>query len=228
MCFSAAVSFSAATTIGLVGAVTVGKASTWSARPLAAIPLVFALQQAMEGCLWLALDSKQLPVSAFLLANSYVFIALIVWPVYAPLAAALVEQNYVRRLAMMVLVILGIAVALYGAAHITAHPFVARIVGHSIAYANGPPHPHLRIGAYEACACLPFVLSSHKALRWFGVLVIAGLIVSTFFYFWTRFSVWCFFAALASAALYLHFAALPSPGYRKPSTESLNSGNSAD
>jgi hypothetical protein len=209
MCFSADVSFAAAATTGLIGAVTVGKVATLSERPLAAIPLLFSLQQAIEGCVWLALGGKHLPVSTFLLTNSYVFVALIIWPVYGPLAAALVEQNYVRRLAMMGLAALGLVVALYGAMHIVAHPFAARIVGHSIAYTNGPPHPHLRIGAYEVCACLPFVLSSYKVLRWFGVLVITGLIVSSLFYFWTRFSVWCFFAALASATLYLHFAKVP-------------------
>jgi hypothetical protein len=42
------------------------------------------------------------------------------------------------------------SVAVYGVMHITAHPFVARVVGHSIAYTNGPPHPHLRIGTYGA------------------------------------------------------------------------------
>jgi hypothetical protein len=211
MCFSADVSFAAAATTGLIGAVTVGKAAKLSERPLAAIPLVFGTQQAIEGFLWLALGGKHLPVSTFLLTNTYVFVALVIWPVYAPLAAALVEQSYMRRLAMIGLALLGLVVALYGVMHIAAHPFVARIVGHSIAYTNGPPHPHLRIGAYEACACIPFVLSSHKVLRWFGVLVVAGLIASALFYFWTRFSVWCFFAALASVILYLHFAMARAP-----------------
>ena|ERR1700679_2682321 len=228
MCFSADVSFAAAATTGLIGVVTIGKASKLSEWPLAGIPLVFGAQQAIEGCLWLALGGKHLPVSTFLVANSYVFVALVIWPVYAPLAAALVEQSYMRRLAMIGLVLLGLVVALYGVMHIAAHPFVASIVGHSVAYTNGPPHPHLRIGAYEACACLPFVLSSHKILRWFGVLVIAGLIASTLFYFWTRFSVWCFFAALASAILYLHFAMVPRPrltiGQRQDTTIRAFSG----
>jgi hypothetical protein len=225
MCFSADVSFAAAAATGLIGAVTVGKVAKSSEWPLAAIPLVFGAQQAIEGCLWLALGGKHLPVSTFLLTNGYVFVALVIWPVYASLAAALVEQSYMRRLSMIGLALLGLVVALYGVMHIAAHPFMARIVGHSIAYTNGPPHPHLRIGAYEACACLPFVLSSHKVLRWFGVLVIAGLIASTLVYFWTRFSVWCFFAALASAILYLHFAMRDSPGCASSSATPLSQGS---
>jgi hypothetical protein len=83
MCFSADVSFAAAATTGLIGAVTIRKAPKLSEWPLAAIPLVFGAQQAIEGCLWLALGGKHLPVSTFLLTNSYVFVALVTfdgWP----------------------------------------------------------------------------------------------------------------------------------------------------
>jgi hypothetical protein len=211
MCFSASASFAAAATIGLVGVISVAKAATWQERPLAALPLVFAAQQAMEGSLWLALGGVHLAIATSFLTNSYAFVALVLWPVYAPFVVALVEPNRNRRLVMIGFVALGVVVALYGATHISVHPFAACIVGHSISYTNGPPHAHLRIGAYEACTCLPFLLSSHKTIRWFGALVIAGLIASTLFYFWTRFSVWCFFAALASATVYLHFATVRRP-----------------
>jgi hypothetical protein len=207
MCFSASASFTAAAVTGVVGVMAMGKASGWQEKPLAGIPLIFAAQQATEGSLWLALGGMHLAIATSLLTNAYTFVALVVWPIYAPLAVALVEPNRRRRLLMLGLGAMGVVVALYGATHISLHPFTACIVGHSLSYTNGPPHPHLRIGAYEACTCLAFLLSSHRAIRWFGALVIAGLIASTLFFFWTRFSVWCFFAALASATLYWHFAA---------------------
>ena len=206
MCFSATASFSAAATLGLVGAISVGKASIWQERPLAAIPLVFAAQQIMEGGLWLTLGGAHLPVGPSLLANAFAFVALAVWPVYSPVALALVEPNRARRLIMLGLVTLGIIVACFGAMHTAIHPYAGCIVAHSIFYSNSAPYPHLMFGAYLICTCLPPVLSSHKALRWFGAIVIGGFIAAALFYLRSRFSVFCFFAALASVTVYLHFA----------------------
>ena len=56
MCFSATASFSAATVIGGIGAVTIWKTARPGyvrVLPFAAIPLLFAAQQVTEGFLWL-------------------------------------------------------------------------------------------------------------------------------------------------------------------------------
>src|SRR5580692_8713144 len=109
MCFSATASFAAAATLGLIGAITVRKASSWQERPLAAIPLVFAAQQAVEGALWLALGGVHLAISTLLLTNSYAFVALAIWPIYSPVAVALIERDRPRRPAMIGLIALGMA-----------------------------------------------------------------------------------------------------------------------
>ena len=54
MCFSAEVSFTAAGVLGALGAVCIGQASRLREKPLAAIPLLFAAQQALEGFIWLS------------------------------------------------------------------------------------------------------------------------------------------------------------------------------
>ena len=58
MCFSATASFTAAAIVGSIGAVTLWKAARLRDRallPIAAFPVLFALQQTVEGLLWLEL-----------------------------------------------------------------------------------------------------------------------------------------------------------------------------
>src|SRR5437763_578905 len=62
MCFSATASFSAAAVIGSVGIVTLRSAAAKPDRrilALAAFPALFALQQVVEGLLWLDLVSPE-------------------------------------------------------------------------------------------------------------------------------------------------------------------------
>ena len=58
MCFSATASFTAAAVAGSIGAVTLWKAAKLrdpALLPIAAFPALFALQQTVEGLLWLEL-----------------------------------------------------------------------------------------------------------------------------------------------------------------------------
>jgi hypothetical protein len=62
MCFSATASFSAAVVIGSVGIVTLRAAAVkhdYRILALAALPLLFALQQVVEGLLWLDLAAPE-------------------------------------------------------------------------------------------------------------------------------------------------------------------------
>jgi hypothetical protein len=217
MCFSATVSFAAAATTGLLGAVTLTKVFSWQEKSLATIPLIFASQQAMEGGQWLVLGGVHIPIPTILLTNGYAFLAFAIWPVYLALAVTLVEQNYLRRLFMVGLVALGAVVALYGVTHISFYPYEACIVGHSISYSDRAAYPHMIFGAYLAAGCLPPILSSNKTIRWLGEVIIIGLITAWIFYFKTRFSVWCFFSALASATIYLHFDTVRRPSMKMES-----------
>jgi hypothetical protein len=56
------------------------------------------------------------------------------------------------------------------------------------------------------CTCGPFLLSSSRALRSFGAILVAGLIISTSLYLLAFISVWCFFAAIASLTIPLFLA----------------------
>jgi hypothetical protein len=203
MCFSAEVSFTAAVVLGGVGVAVITKVRDIRELPLAAVPLVFAAQQAIEGYLWRTVpdgrDHSLWP------ANLFATIALIIWPLLIPAAIALVERDVVRRLAMLVLLPAGIGVAVNYAAIMLIHPYRAWPVGHSLTYVNNHPISPVMLGLYVVCACLPPLLSSSRALQLFGVIVITGLAITFAAFYESFLSVWCFFAALASIIIWGFF-----------------------
>ncbi len=205
MCFSAAASFAAASVAATAGVMTLAHAANARKWPLAGAPLVFALQQMLEGALWLALPHGAMSVLALCLANGFVVCAVVVWPLFAPLAAGLVEPDPWRRRAIWCLMPVGLAFALYSSADIAAHPYHAVISYESLCYINNSPYPVYAIAVYFVATCGGFLLSSHSALRVFGLIVVVGLIVSEAFFVTDLVSVWCFFAAAASAVLLVHF-----------------------
>jgi hypothetical protein len=203
MCFSATASFSAAGILALAGAVTLSKARDVRERPLAAVPLVFALQQGIEGLLWRTVPAGH--QAGRTLATSFAILAMVFWPVFIPLAVGLAEKVHKRRRLILALMGPGLGVAGYSIMDIWAHPYTAWPAPHSLVYINDSPFPWLLMLTYLAAVCAPPLLSSSPAIRWFGVVVTIGLAVTLGFFFVSLVSVWCFFAAIASAILVAYF-----------------------
>ena len=205
MCFSPTASFAAAALTGIVGGLTLGRCAAWRQAPLAAIPLLFAGQQASEGAIWLQLLHPSNPATLRIFTSIFTTLALVVWPIMVPGAALLVEPDRRRRRLQTLLLAAGVAAAAYSALDILRHPYMASIVGSSICYINNSAFPLPASGAYFLAAALPFLISSHGALRLFGLVVMTGMAVSLAAYFFTFVSVWCFFAGLGSILLYGYF-----------------------
>jgi hypothetical protein len=96
-------------------------------------------------------------------------------------------------------------VAGYSILDIWAHPYTAWPAPHSLVYINESPFPWPLMLAYLAAVCAPPLLSSSPAIRWFGIVVTFGLAITLGFFIVNLVSVWCFFAAIASAILVGHF-----------------------
>lgn len=204
MCFSATASFTAATVIGSTGLLALSRATSVRELPLAGVPMLFALQQAIEGALWLTLPHGDHAALALWLANGFAFFALVLWPVYAPSAVLSVERLPSRRAIMALCLALGLAFALYSARDMALHPYHAVRAPASLCYINDSPYPLAAMAFYVPATCGAFLLSSHAALRLFGIVVAVGLAVALATFFADLVSVWCFFAAAASAILALH------------------------
>ena len=205
MCFSATASFSAAALTGAIGIATLKQTRRLRDLPLACIPLLFGAQQAIEGALWLGLRAEPRSPANLALAAAFTGMALILWPALAPIAVGLAERKKPSRLLIYALVPVGIILAGYSALLTTRNPYAPTIVNASICYISGASYPAGGLIAYVLCTCLPPLLSTDKFVRAAGIAIGSGLVVSSVFYYEGFFSVWCFFAALASVALFGSF-----------------------
>lgn len=210
MCFSPEASFAAAAVLGAAGAAGLAQKPERAHLAFAMFPLFFAAHQAVEGLIWLSFEAGQAPPDALIFA--YLFIAKVFWPAYAPFTALLMERARPRRLALFILLVLGLAVSATLASPLLEHDYSARIVRRSIRYAAGEhPFGAAMIGLYVLTVVAPLLIARHFWVNAFGVVVFIGGAATALAFNYASASVWCFFAALASLTVFLHIRRQPRP-----------------
>jgi hypothetical protein len=216
MCFSAMASFAAAGLIGLLGLMSLRRVKLRRELPLALMPIIFAIQQGIEGMLWLSLEADPEGVAARVLALGFLLLAEVVWPLYVPAMALLIEHRPQRQLLVLPWLAVGAAVASYMTWTVLGGPHGARIVDGHIVYVTGDRYVLFVALPYLAAITVPLLLSAERSLVTLGSIVMLGYLV-TFATYWMAFvSVWYFFAAAASATIVFHFYRLTSAGPRIP------------
>ena len=205
MCFSASASFVTAGITGAVGLFALTRSHERRERPLAAIPLFFAVQQSIEGLLWLGLAGAPEGSASSALTLAFLLFAEVFWPVYAPAAVWLIEPDRRRRLLMACCLLAGVAVAAFFLWWITGHPHRAIILDGHIVYVTEDRRTDTIGIAYVAATALPFLLSSLRGIMLLGAVILTGMVTAYVFYWDAFVSVWCFFAAAASVAILFHF-----------------------
>jgi len=205
VCFSATASFTAGTALSSVGGLTLRKSRGKLELPIALVPLLFGIQQFTEGFLWLSLRND-LPLVKTWATYIYSMFSHVLWPIFVPFAILLVETGRRRRTAISVFLALGLGVGLYLLYFIVRFPVTARIYGRTIFYDS----PHLFIGGvlvvYLLATCVSGLFSSHRCVNVFGVLAFVLAIAAYEVSVKTFVSVWCFFAAVLSLLVYVHFS----------------------
>ena len=205
MCFSATASFSAGIVLLGIGTLTLKAAKQPRELIFAAIPMLFAIQQLSEGVIWLTFryDAPQLNVA---MTHLYSFFSHVLWPAYVPIAVLLIEPPWGRRRALPAFVAAGVGVAVYLLYFLVAFPIVSRPVGQHIEYLS----PHFFAAGvmtlYLLATTVSPLVSVHRMVKVFGALALLSFGAAYYFYATWFISVWCFFAALLSAVVYLHFA----------------------
>ncbi len=164
MCFSAEASFIVGGTLLASGITTVRKTIYPRDLPIAMIPFIFAIQQLVEGFLWVSLinnDSSQTP---FWLSNIYgVFIG-IIWPLFAPFAVYCAETDSKRRKIIASIGLAGLGLAIYTSIGLADEPIIAEIINHRINYKHHVGVYQLVIVLYLLATCVPFIFSSYRHL----------------------------------------------------------------
>jgi hypothetical protein len=192
MCFSANASFIASGILTLLGTAATVKARGTPLRLFAATPLIFAMQQATEGVVWLTIHDP----SSFLhqLAVFMVlFFALVLWPVWIPCNLRYLEKNNIRKFLLNIFSIFGGLFSLACLFVLIKHGAIATNLNHHITYTTPLWHPRVAAMIYIAIVTLPCFISSLRFMWIFGLGLIISLLVTMYLYPLTIGSVWCFF-----------------------------------
>jgi len=204
MCFSATASFAAGGFLLGLGTVTLRLARTPRERPFAAIPMLFAIQQFIEGVIWLTFnhDAPQLNT---VMTHAYSFFSHVLWPVYVPVAVLLIEPPGRRRRMLLAFVVAGLVVGSYLLYVLAMYPVVSRPTGRHVEYVSPHFFAALAMTLYLLSTSVSLLLSTHQVVKLFGVLALLSFAAAYYFYAVWFISVWCLFAALMSAVICLHF-----------------------
>jgi len=211
MCFSATASFIVGGSLVVVGVATLKKVANGdhfhSRLPYASIPLLFGIQQIVEGLLWVSMtqDMAQLKTAMTYL---FTFFSHMLWPVLVPFAIARMEAaapiRAWRKNTMWGFRVVGVVVAMLLLELVATQPLTA-VVDQHIIYVTPFFYDWPMMVLYIAATCMVAFFSTHRLVQLFGLTVLAFFFVSWWFYTEALFSVWCFFAAMISMVIYVHF-----------------------
>jgi len=205
MCFSANASLSTGVILSFAGIAAIRKAPHPSQILFAAIPLIFAVQQLAEGCLWLTLRNPAL----FAAQNgaTYIFLcfAQVIWPAWVPIAFLVLEKKETRTSLQKILVGIGLVISGYLAFCLIAFPVQARIMAHHITYDQAYPQSLSKYvaGLYLIATLIPPFFSHIKNMRLLGTAIFVSYLITTVFFDDYLISVWCFFASVISISVYV-------------------------
>lgn len=201
MCFSATASFTSGAILTVIGVFTLRQVKSKSSLPFASIPLLFGIQQIIEGMVWLSFGS---PIFHMVVTHMFVMFSHVLWPFFVPMAIWLIEKDPKRKKILFGIFLLWVLVSIYLFICSLIGPVTSSIVHNSIAYQIPVPYPLLSFLLYFFATCAGSMVSSSQKIRIFGTAMLLSFFVAHAFYPETLFSVWCFFAAILSLIIHIH------------------------
>lgn len=171
---------------------------------LATVPLVLGVHQLDESLVWWSLQGH-LPHSVGRAAMwIYLLIALVVVPILVPLSILRLEPKGRRRRLISAFLALGVGVAVVLFVTMLRGPVTAHLGTYHVGYSIGLHNGLVVIGLYVVATCGSLLCSGYRDVVIFGlanvvaVVILARLTADGFA------SLWCFYAAVTSAAITLH------------------------
>ncbi len=205
MCFSASASFGAGIVLTAIGIASIKKTQHPSQIPFAAIPLVFAVQQLAEGCLWLTLPNANLAAAQHAFTYIFLVFAQIIWPAWVPVAFLILEKEITRTKKQKILVGAGLLVSAYLGYCLISFPVHAQIMHYHITYDQSyPAKLATPIALLYLIATIAPPFFSHINKMWLlGTAILISYLITAIFYDDYLVSVWCFFASVISISVYV-------------------------
>lgn len=204
LCFSPEADLLAGLVITGIGVNTLRHVRHRRELPLAVIPLLLGAHQLIEAFVWWGERGDVSPATGRVAMWAYLLIAFCVLPVLIPAGVIGIEPMAKRRWLMSAMLTLGVVVSvvlfvqmLRGPVTVEERPF------HLYYEANltlGGPI----VALYMAAVCVPLLLSRYRHVVYFGMANLAAAVVLAFTIQSGFTSIWCAWAAVASAAIALH------------------------
>ena len=206
MCFSANAKFIPSAANAAVRVATLSHVRQPRAVLFAAVPLLFALHQFTEGFVWLGIDSDIRPDAKGHVVFLFVLYAQGILPFLMPLAVLLMEPSGWRRTVVASLTIVGAVLCGYVFYGLIADETHVRVVDHSLNYDNARTSTWWVARLYVIVTCGSLIASSHRVVMWFGLLNLAGVVVTLIVKSYAFTSIWCLYAAIISVMIYWQFS----------------------
>lgn len=204
MCFSVQADVAAGVVLLPMAVVALREVRHVREVPFAALPLLFALHQLTEAVVWAGLEdhavSEPLRQAAVL---AYVGYAMVVLPTLFPLSVLLLEPQG-SRLRVAPFVAIGVVMSAVFAVEVFSAPITVIVHPHALEYDTGLHRGDLLALGYVVAVIGPAILSGYRSVVAFGVVNFVGLVVVAIAYVDAFASLWCVYAALASALVVVH------------------------
>lgn len=200
MCFSQPASLTLGSILLTAGICSTVKAYKADKRYLllAIAPIIFGIQQIIEGFIWGALDRTD-TLSAQCLGYFYLFFAYYFWTGYSPITIYFIEPNLFRKKLLKIMMMTGqlIGAVIYLPILFHIVTLNVSILKHSIYYDSYQSDQLIWFYSflYMFNLIVPMLISSWWRIKIFGLLVFLSILFSYCFYYYAFTSVWCFFGA---------------------------------
>lgn len=203
MCFSAAASFLSSGILMIGGIATLTRLRSPRQRAFAFFPLIFALHQFIEGCLWLTRSYDAPPGWVEFLSHAFPFIAYVVWPALVPYAIDRFEEVPARKKLLLMCRAVGAALGIFFLYYIAKGPVTAVFVKQSIHYEFYFAFWISSQWLYGLSIIGATLISSHKIVNLFGIGLIIAYNIAKQFYLASYPSVFCHLAAWLSLIVFI-------------------------
>ncbi len=220
MCFSASASFTASAILIPAGIYCV-RESMIAQRTFLLFslwPLLFGIQQAFEGFVWLGISNNEL----FIVDSAsfgFLFFSHFFWLFWTPLSSFYLETNRKLRIVLIVFTIIGL---MYGTLLyfplLNGNLLNLTIVGGSINYHtrfifDGLVPKNFSFTVYAIIILVPLFISSNRRVNILGYQLGLSAIVTYMAFVYAFSSVWCFCAAILS--IYIAYMINPEAIFSK-------------
>ena len=205
MCFSTSASFVSGVVLSAVGVVCLTKVRAPKQFLFASIPLVFGIQQLLEGVVWLSLTDPKYAQYQQAAPYAFLLIAQIIWPILIPYAHLLLEKDKKRRKMLQWLTVTGTLVVVFLLYFVFSQSVTAQIREHHIHYRTGISGYLAKFGPipyFLVIVSAPFI-STVKRMQWLAWSTLSAFLLAKIFFDQYLVSVWCFFAAVVSVTIWL-------------------------